>query len=108
MEAEKALIGAAERYMRTHELAPEMLYFMHRCGRANPGGEFGEMLAQYRPAGEAGEAIWQEPAPPSLLIDEVERIWDAISAHDDWSALHAKVAAIRELGQALGEPPSAP
>jgi uncharacterized protein YdiU (UPF0061 family) len=108
MEAEKALIGAAERYMRTHELAPEMLYFMHRCGRANPGGEFGEMLARYRPAGEAGEAIWQEPAPPSLLIDEVERIWDAISAHDDWSALHAKVAAIRELGQALGEPPSAP
>jgi hypothetical protein len=37
-----------------------------------------------------------------MLIDEVEAIWAPIAAADDWSALHAKVAAIRAMGAALG------
>jgi len=40
-----------------------------------------------------------------MLIDEVETIWSAVDERDDWAPLHAKVAAIREMGQALaGEP----
>jgi uncharacterized protein YdiU (UPF0061 family) len=39
--------------------------------------------------------------PCSMLIDEVEEIWSAIDRHDDWSPFHAKVAAIRRLGEAL-------
>ena len=35
-----------------------------------------------------------------MLIDEVEALWSAIDAHDDWGPLHAKVAAIRRMGEA--------
>ena len=36
-----------------------------------------------------------------MLVDEVEAIWAPIAAGDDWSAFHAKVAAVREMGAAL-------
>ena len=36
-----------------------------------------------------------------MLIDEVEAIWSPIDERDDWAPLHAKVAAIRRLGEAL-------
>ena len=39
--------------------------------------------------------------PCSMLIDEVEAIWAPIAATDDWSALHAKVATVRAMGDAL-------
>lgn len=44
---------------------------------------------------------FSDSGPCSMLIDEVEEIWSAIDRHDDWGALHAKVAAIRRFGQAL-------
>ena len=40
-----------------------------------------------------------------MLIDEVEAIWAAIAERDDWDPLNAKVAAVRAMGEALGEPP---
>ncbi|NNU16126.1 YdiU family protein [Parvularcula sp. ZS-1/3] len=39
--------------------------------------------------------------PPTLLPDDVEALWDPITEADDWSAFEAKVAAIREYGEAL-------
>jgi hypothetical protein len=36
-----------------------------------------------------------------MLIDEVEAIWTQIAEKDDWSALYAKVAAIRRMAEAL-------
>lgn len=41
------------------------------------------------------------PAPETLLIEEVEAIWSAIAAEDDWQPLYDKVARIREFGAAL-------
>jgi uncharacterized protein YdiU (UPF0061 family) len=41
-------------------------------------------------------------SPPDMLIDEVEAIWEAIAARDDWSAFDAKIAEIRAWGAALG------
>jgi hypothetical protein len=35
-----------------------------------------------------------------MLIDEVEAIWAAIAERDDWAPLHAKLAAIRRMGEA--------
>ena len=35
-----------------------------------------------------------------MLIDEVEAIWAPIAEHDDWTRLHAKIAAIRRMGDA--------
>ena len=40
--------------------------------------------------------------PEEMLIDEVEAIWSAIEAEDDWGPLEAKVARVREAGEAWG------
>ena len=39
-----------------------------------------------------------EAPPETLVIAEVEAIWEAIDARDDWDPLHAKIASIRETG----------
>jgi hypothetical protein len=36
-----------------------------------------------------------------MLIDEVEAIWAPIAASNDWSALNAKIAAVRRMGDAM-------
>ena len=38
--------------------------------------------------------------PEELLYDEVEALWSSIADRDDWSAFEAKVAAVREAGEA--------
>jgi hypothetical protein len=105
LDAETALITAAEAYMVENDLGPDALFFRHRCGRNPPEGVFGEALRQYQAAGGDDHPLWQEDEPPTLVIDEVERIWAAIAENDDWQPLADKVAAIRRLGDALGEPP---
>ena len=40
--------------------------------------------------------------PEEMLIDEVEAIWSAIEADDDWGPLEAKLQRLREAGQAWG------
>jgi hypothetical protein len=106
-DADLVLLAKAEQHMHDAALGPDALFFAHRGGRNPPTGEFGAMLADYRPTASDDDSLWQEAAPPSLVIDEVERIWGAIDIHDDWSPLTDKLAAIRRLGQALGEPPVA-
>jgi uncharacterized protein YdiU (UPF0061 family) len=39
--------------------------------------------------------------PCTMLIDEIEAIWAPIAAADDWSRFEAKIAAIRQAGEAL-------
>jgi hypothetical protein len=36
-----------------------------------------------------------------MLIDEIEAIWAPIAAADDWSRFEAKIAAVRQAGEAL-------
>lgn len=102
-EADAALIAASEQAMRAQGLSPDAFFHAHRGGRdagAVPG------LADYTPLpGALDHPLWHETAPPALPIDEVEAIWAPIAEHDDWSALEAKVAAIRRLGEALGPAP---
>jgi uncharacterized protein YdiU (UPF0061 family) len=105
LEAEMSMIGAAERYMVASDLAPDTFFFRHRGGRDAPAGEIGELLRLYRGAGDDSHPLWQEEAAPTLVIDEVERLWTAIAEHDDWQPLADKIAAIRRLGDALGEAP---
>lgn len=40
-----------------------------------------------------------------MLIGEVETIWASIAERDDGVPLHAKLAAIKSIGTALGNPP---
>jgi uncharacterized protein YdiU (UPF0061 family) len=105
-EADMALVTAAESHMKEAELAADAFFFAHRGGRNPPTGAFGDLLRAYAPAADMADPFWSEPAPPTLVIDEVERIWTAIDERDDWSPLYAKVAHIRRLGDALGEPPA--
>jgi len=46
--------------------------------------------------------LLQRPAPVSMVIDEVERIWAAIAERDDWSPFEAKLADIAEMRETLG------
>jgi uncharacterized protein YdiU (UPF0061 family) len=100
VEADTALIAAAERHMREHQLSPDAFFFRYRGGRAAPGDDFGGLLGGYA-AVDSDDPLWAEEAPPGVLIDEVERIWSAIDARDDWQPLYDKVADIRRLGGAL-------
>ncbi|MFN4287969.1 MAG: protein adenylyltransferase SelO family protein [Brevundimonas sp.] len=47
-------------------------------------------------------AVFNRPEPEEMLIDEVEALWDAIAARDDWSAFHAKLAALEDARKAYG------
>ncbi len=59
-------------------------------------------LAEYQPVpAERSHAYFTGGEPCSMLIDEVEAIWAAIDRNDDWGPFHAKVAAIRAMGDAL-------
>ncbi len=66
-----------------------------------------EQLAAYQPTPDARAALdeveyFARSRPESMLIDEVEEIWSAIEARDDWSPLHAKVEAVRAMARAYG------
>lgn len=52
-------------------------------------------------SGARDHPYWTDAAPCSMHIEEVEAIWNAIDKDDNWSLLHAKVAAIRRMGEAL-------
>ena len=61
---------------------------------------FRERVVAYAPARSLDHPYWAGE-PCSMHIEEVEAIWTRIAEHDDWSALHAKVARVREMGEAL-------
>ena len=103
VEQDSALVTACEKAMREGELQPDAFFFAHRGGR-NAEGELAEALAQYQPLNSDHE-YWSDEQPQSMLIEEVETIWSAIDERDDWEPLHAKVAAIRRMGEAHGSPP---
>jgi len=104
LEADMALIGAAEKAMRESGIGPDAFFFAHRGGRGT-SGELAEALARYEPCAR-DHPYWTGENPQALLIDEVEAIWAAIAEGDDWQPLADKVAAIRMLGDAMGEPPA--
>jgi len=60
-------------------------------------------LRDYNASPEVQESLlepyYQREKPCDLLIDEIEQIWEAIAAHDDWSLLEKKIADIREMGR---------
>ncbi|WP_293875707.1 MULTISPECIES: protein adenylyltransferase SelO family protein [unclassified Sphingomonas] len=104
-EEDRALVQTMERALRTTE-APMDHFFFDVFGGDLPADyapewdAFRAALAPYAPRKDRSDAYWQG-APCSMLIDEVEEIWAPIAATDDWSMLHAKVDAIRAMGEAL-------
>jgi len=105
VEADSALVAACEKEMRDTGQGPDTFFFAHRGGRG-ASGTLSEMLDNYLPT-ESGQEYWSDAAPQSMLIEEVEAIWADIDRDDNWTALHAKVEALRRMGDAHGEPPVA-
>jgi uncharacterized protein YdiU (UPF0061 family) len=67
-------------------------------------------LAALEPADEGTlkHPYFSRAKPSTMLIDEVEALWEPIAASDDWSMFEAKIAAVREMGEALGNRPARP
>ena len=51
--------------------------------------------------------MFAEAEPCELLVDEIETIWGAIAAADDWSAFHEKLARIEGARIGWGLSPAA-
>ena len=118
--ADTALVQATVAFLEESAIAYEQFFFDWY------GGEASEQRAKESPVvslyrGESFD-IWrtligeytendptclehpyfQQSYPCSLLIDEIEALWQPIAEQDDWSAFSKKIDAIREKGQALG------
>ncbi|WP_390585553.1 protein adenylyltransferase SelO [Erythrobacter sp. MTPC3] len=103
-EADTALVSTCEQHMRDAAIGPGAFFFTHRGGRGHAEGDLADALAGYESVAD-GHEYWSDAAPQSMLIEEVEAIWSAIDQRDDWSVLDNKIAQLRRMGEAHGEPP---
>ena len=106
-----ALVSAIERGLAAHPVEIDRFFFDWAGGRrrgASPAdaayaehfGEFERLVADHAPARRLDHGYWADSAPCSMHIGEVETIWAAIADRDDWAPFHAKVAAVRRMGEA--------
>lgn len=103
LDEDSQLVSACEKTMREGKAQPDAFFFAHRGGR-DASGDLGDALADYTPVADMHD-YWDDAAPQSMVIDEVEAIWSAIDERDDWQPLIDKVAALRRMGEAHGTPP---
>ncbi len=82
-------------------------FFLEWMGTKSPAGYDGPpfdrlraALASATPSRARNHPYWAEKQPCSMHIEEVEAIWAAIAADDDWSLFHDKIDAIRNMGTA--------
>ncbi len=103
--ADRLLVQAVKRGLRATDSPLDRFFFdafggVLPDGYGEPWAEVRAAIAAYRPRKDRSHPYWSG-APCSMLIDEVETIWARIADDDDWSALDAKVSAIRAMGEAL-------
>jgi serine/tyrosine/threonine adenylyltransferase len=106
-ESDRALVEAAERAMVREQIPIDRFFFDHRGGRAGSLADyrdarraFAEIISDYSNPAAVAHSYWQEQSPCSILIAEVETIWEAIAADDNWQMLHQKIETIRYMGSA--------
>ena len=104
-EADIALVQAVEKALRETKTGIDRFFF-DVFGQSLPD-DYGPAWTEARAALDAaphraGRAHphWQGE-PCSMLIEELEAIWSAIAERDDWGPFNAKIAAIRQMGEAL-------
>ena len=104
-----ALVTALEETLAANQTPLDLFWFDWRGGRRPDGyagfDDLAALIARHAPVpGALDHPYWSDPAPCSMLIDEVEAIWAAIDERDDWAPLHDKLAAIRRMGEAMRVP----
>jgi uncharacterized protein YdiU (UPF0061 family) len=62
------------------------------------------LLESYAQAENAnpGHAYFEQDAPCTMLVDDVEALWAPIAESDDWSKFHDKLKAIELMSEAYG------
>ena len=104
---DRALMTAIIKALRSRKVGIDRLFFDWRGGRVPTGEAYADPAFDDLRAQLAGRErplthpYWADPAPCSMLIEEVEAIWDAIAERDDWAPFEAKIAAIRRFGDAM-------
>lgn len=119
-DTDRKLAEAFWRFLASSEMPFERAFFdwhggTHGAKRAGSspyaatyeGEEFDKvraMIEGYEPAGSASASseYFERREPCTMLVDEVERIWNFIAESDDWSAFEEKLSAIDEMRSALG------
>jgi uncharacterized protein YdiU (UPF0061 family) len=116
LEADNQLVAAGWRFLAVSQMPFERFFFDWFGGPHSPrsptarADDAGEAFEAFRAALEPFAArpeidfthpYFDRPAPCTMLIDEVEDIWAPIAEADDWSAFEAKIADIRQMGDAL-------
>lgn len=106
-DEDKRLVEAAERAMVRDQIPIAAFFHGYRGGRtgafatnAADQAAFEDILGGYAPV-NASDDYWASNPVCSMLIDEVEMIWDTIAQKDDWQPLYQKLAHIQGLGKAL-------
>ncbi len=104
-DTDRALVQTVERALRETN-APLDQFFFDAFAQPLPEA-YGEAWDDARAALDAYASrkarthpYWTG-TPCAILIDEVEAIWSAIADRDDWAPFAAKIASIRQLGDAL-------
>ena len=113
------LLVAIEQALVKQQVSIDRFFFDWRGGRrrAPSPAEAAYQAEEFKPLADAlvgrdpvanalDHPYWSDAEPCSMHIEEVEAIWSQIDQGDDWSALEAKVAAVRRMGEALGRQPS--
>ncbi len=114
-DADVALVQSMEAALVASQVGIDRFFFdwrggdlrgsdLRRAGEAYAGEDFAafrEAVAGYEALAAPRHRYWQQDAPCSMPIAEVEEIWGAIDRDDDWHPLEAKVAAVRDMGAAL-------
>jgi len=95
-DADVAAVQAVERHLRDTQV-PIDRFFFDAFARPDTLPE----LAGHTQRKDRDHAYWSDAEPCAMLIDEVEAIWASIAEADDWSRFHAKIAAVRRMGEAL-------
>ena len=105
-DEDRELVAALLAALRTRKVRIDRLFFDWRGGRVPSGGAYaGGPFARLATALAGREqslthAYWSDPAPCSMLIEEVEAIWAGIAERDDWAPFEAKIAAVHRMGEA--------
>jgi len=104
--SDRALVQAVERALRASGVGLDRFFFDVFAQELpeSYGAEWDAVraaLADHAPRTSRDHAYWRGE-PCAVLIDEVEAIWAPIAERDDWGAFAAKLAAIRQMAEALG------
>jgi uncharacterized protein YdiU (UPF0061 family) len=107
------LVSAILAALRSQKTTIDRFFFDWRGGRIPTGDQYADdafrslrdnLMGRTAAAGALDHPYWADVMPCSMPIEEVEAIWAAIAADDDWSPFNEKIEAVRRMGDAMRSP----